>query len=496
MFASRPGRSPGRVTPTPDADAGALFRPGPVPADEVVTPSEPPGRSRIGPVICVVLGLLAVARVAGAAARLPPLPVESRLVDGAYAMLSGLPVPDTGPDEIAARLQLAAHAALTGAFGRHPDVLGGAREFAVLAFVVLLGAVAAVVRPTVRPWAFAVLLASFAVVEPAVTAVATFGPGLLGAMWLVLGAALLARRAGPVRVAGAVAVVAGVVTAPLLVVAVVVVIATRNLSTILRGVLVLAGLGLLVALPGDTARPLLVAAVLVVGTIVVDDLRPRGGAVAAAAGIGLAVVVLPTAWAAGTGRPHRELAEWISTVAAPDTVLAVPPGVWSDLVRDGVPAARLGPDGALVVTGGTSTAYLARFGVGETRLTVDLAVPGAAIPENATRARVGAQLDANPALDAPDDVRALLRSGGVDARALVVLGGLAGRGDVSITALPVVAGEDPARPRHRVVLDGAATVTVEWLRAQQEPFAPQVTVGRDGLTLTWPLPAPNSVFGR
>jgi hypothetical protein len=188
MFAPRRGRSPGRVTPTPDADAGILFRPGATLPQEDVTAPVPeeaavstPG-SRVGPVVCLLLGLLAVLRVIGAAVRLPPSPVESRLVDGAYA---GLPV--DGPGEVAARVQLAAHAALTGAFDRYPDVFGGARESAVAAFVVLLGAVAVVVRPVARPWSFAALLALFVVAEPAVAAVATLGPGLLGAMWLAVG---------------------------------------------------------------------------------------------------------------------------------------------------------------------------------------------------------------------------------------------------------------------------------------------------------------------
>ncbi|GAA3230902.1 hypothetical protein GCM10017691_24320 [Pseudonocardia petroleophila] len=541
------------MTSSRDAAAGLLFRPGAVVEDEPVpAPAPPPpARSRVGTVVCLVLGLLAVLRVVVAAVRLPPLPAESRIVDGAFATIAGLPVPADGPGEVAARLQLTAHAALTGAFGRYPDVLGGARELAVVAFVVLLVAVAVVAGAAARPGAFAALLALFVLAEPAVVAVATLGPGLLGATWLAVGAALLVQRATPVRVAGAVAVVAGVLTAPPLIVAVVLalaVVAARDLPTaalavasvaaVLGGTLLLVGpategrvhvpllvaaaalavvgivrgrrraaaalvgVGLLVvALPGDVALPLLVATLLVVGTQVVDDLRVPGGVVplAAAAGTGLAAVVLPAAWSGpGPDRPHRALATWIGTATEPGAVLTVPPGVWSDLVRDGVPARRLGPAGTLVVVEGTSTAQdrLARFSNGSTQLTVSPATPVTAVPEGAARARAGAQLDANPRFDAPDDVRAVIRTGGVDARALLVLGGLAGRTDVTVTALPVVAGEDPARPRHQVVLGGADPAAVDVLRAQQAPFAPLITGTPDALVLTWTLPAPSAVFGR
>jgi hypothetical protein len=94
-------------------------------------------------------------------------------------------------------------------------------------------------------------------------------------------------------------------------------------------------------------------------------------------------------------------------------------------------------------------------------------------------------------------VRALLTSGAVDPRALAVLGGLAGRGDVTVTALPVVDGEDPAAARHRVVLTATEPDTLGWLRAQQPPYAPLVAAGADGaVTLTWPLPAPATVLAR
>jgi hypothetical protein len=92
-------------------------------------------------------------------------------------------------------------------------------------------------------------------------------------------------------------------------------------------------------------------------------------------------------------------------------------------------------------------------------------------------------------------VRVLLRAGGVDSRALVVLAGLAGRGPVTVADLPVVPGEDAALPRHRVVLTGADESALTWLRAQRAPFAPIATdVGTGAATLTWSLPAVPAVL--
>jgi hypothetical protein len=177
----------------------------------------------------------------------------------------------------------------------------------------------------------------------------------------------------------------------------------------------------------------------------------------------------------------------------------VPPELAAQLVADGVPADRLGPGGPLVVRSGAqpAPAELARFGDGPAALSVgaaDAAAVDAVLAESRVRASAGGQLAANPNLIAPEGVRVVLRAGGVDSRALVVLAGLAGRGPVTVADLPVVPGEDVALPRHRVVLTGAGESALTWLRAQRAPFAPIVT-GTGATTLTWSLPAVPAVLG-
>jgi putative peptide zinc metalloprotease protein len=62
------------------------------------------------------------------------------------------------------------------------------------------------------------------------------------------------------------------------------------------------------------------------------------------------------------GLPHAELAAWITGPSSAGGVFAVPPGLWGDLVRDGVPADRL-----VLATGpGSSAAADWRVEVGDT----------------------------------------------------------------------------------------------------------------------------------
>jgi hypothetical protein len=218
------------------------------------------------------------------------------------------------------------------------------------------------------------------------------------------------------------------------------------------------------------------------------------------------------------------LAAWLGAATDATTGVTVPAGVWADLVRAGVPVGRLVPDGALAVSRGTPGAgrVLARFGEGPSALHVTgRAAAPVAPPALAGSATAGTRLASNPNLTAPEHVRALLQAGAVDPRAVAVLVGLAGRGPVVVVDLPVVPGEDPAQPRHRVILDDVDAAADEWLTAQAGRYAPimssagtDVGTGTDtktetdaetdaeadtgdpaeqgvATTLTWPVPAPD-----
>lgn len=451
----------------------------------------------------------ALATIAGAA--------EARLVDAAFADLrpSTLRAVPVGLDELAARVQLSGYAAVTGAFDRHAHVLTGARELALVASAVLLLAVVALARSLgVRPAAAAVVLLGLAVFPPAVAVLATFGPGLLGAAWLTAGAALLARTARWQHALAVPAVVAGVVSAPVLAVPLLVVAAAylvavrvRRRGPLLLGVAVVGTalpLALLPAPGGAAAVPALLVVAVLVGFVLVDEAgsalarrsRPVAvatGAVLGAAALAVVLVPVPAALSRVTatvdGAPG--LAAWLAAATDPATGAAVPAGVWSDLVRAGVPAGRLG-GGPLAVTAGGEGAVLARFGQGRGALAVSGPVPGPA------GAAAGAALAGDPDLDAPEEVRAVLRGGAVDPRAAAVLAALAARGPVAVVDLPAVPGEDPAVPRHRVVLADAGAEVRAVLATQQPPYVPMVVEGtrddsvRDSvpMTLTWPLPAP------
>jgi putative peptide zinc metalloprotease protein len=235
--------------------------------------------------------------------------------------------------------------------------------------------------------------------------------------------------------------------------------------------------------------------------------------------------------------PHAALAGWLTGPGVPAGRVAVPAGLWGDLVRDGVPADRLvrngGPgDGAeLLVAPGrpASGAAVAVFGSGSTALVVEPVPPGdadlrvavaeerAAAAEqreaaaeqadaaagSAERQDVGSLIAGSPRLSAPAEVRAVLRDGRVDRRVLVVLRELVGQHRVTISDLPPAPGGDPALAlRHRVVVTGfdgravpadphAAALLTDRLRAWQPPLAPvDVSSGPAGITIGWtPSPA-------
>ncbi|MDP9429317.1 MAG: hypothetical protein M3Q47_10790 [Actinomycetota bacterium] len=191
-----------------------------------------------------VLGGLAIAlvwRVAAVAAYVSPSAAETRIVASAFGALEvgRTAAPTVATGEVVVREQVMAYAQLTGAFGRHADVLVGARELAVLACAVLVVCYLVVARVLWwRWWAIALPLAVVAAMGPAVVELLTIGPGVVGAAWATVGGTLLlvgrqrqshgrhrlhyrAVHRGTIAL-GAAAVAVGVVTAPVLAVPLVV----------------------------------------------------------------------------------------------------------------------------------------------------------------------------------------------------------------------------------------------------------------------------------
>jgi putative peptide zinc metalloprotease protein len=181
-----------------------------------------------------LLGATLILRVAQVAMSAPLSPAEARISSSAAGVLyTGRAFASAvGPGEVMVREQLVAYAQLTSAFDRHADVLTEGRELAVVSVAVLvicLLVLAAIHR--CRPVVPAVPLLALTVMAPAVTALATLDPGVVGAAWVAVGVialTLAVRQHGRryssrmlvryvfLAVGGVVAVVMGVVTAPLL----------------------------------------------------------------------------------------------------------------------------------------------------------------------------------------------------------------------------------------------------------------------------------------
>jgi hypothetical protein len=230
-----------------------------------VTTASGRGRRRavVARAVPAVAGLIVLVRAVAESARLP-----------ATVGLDGL-----------ARLQVSAYALVTRAVDRHATVAGAEQELALVTCGFLLVAVVALTRSLgVRPVASGLVLGVLALISPAVRALCTLGPGLLGAMWLTVGAALLTRRRTVLRALGAPAVAAGVVTAPVLAVPVLVggaavLVAMR----VRRGALVLGVVFPLTVLPlvllpppgGAAAVPTLVVTAVLVGLVLVDGALDR-----------------------------------------------------------------------------------------------------------------------------------------------------------------------------------------------------------------------------
>lgn len=376
-------------------------------------------RDRVGWLGVVALGVLALWRIASAGAAAAPTAEEARLADGAYTLLHlpGAPAVAGGLVDVGARVQLTAYAWLTGALDRHDTVIGAGRELAVVAVVVALGALIALARRAgIRPAAAAVALALVVVTPQAASALATFGAGTLGVAWVALGAAVVTGR-GRVRALGAIAVLFGVVTAPLIAVpvtiavvgatarrqapvaavalalgsaAVVLVVlspmpdgATVTGSAVLlvaAGLAVLAaqaspalrlaaavttGTVVVVALPWAPAATLVPALVVTTATLVaalanrvaVPARSWSGRAAASAVATAAAAAVIVTGVAALQPSPpaptHLAMARWITSTTPHSVTIDAPVGIRADLVRDGVAAGRIVPGGTIVVSAGS-----------------------------------------------------------------------------------------------------------------------------------------------
>jgi putative peptide zinc metalloprotease protein len=231
-----------------------------------------------------VAGVLVLVRALLDAARLPATAVETQLID-AVLRPGGAAAPPVGLDALAARVQLSAYAQLTGAFDRHATALAGARELGLLACAVLVAALVVLAHGLgVRPPVTVAVLGALAAVPAAVGVLVAVGPGLLGATWLTLGAALLAQRRPGLRAVGLPAVVAGVVSAPVLAVTVLVggaavlVALRRGCNALVLGVAVAATvlpLALLPAPGGAVVVPLLVVVAVLVGFVLADEIVDR-----------------------------------------------------------------------------------------------------------------------------------------------------------------------------------------------------------------------------
>jgi len=186
------------------------------------------------PAVLALLGSALVLRVAQVALTAPLSSTEARITASALGVLHAgrATAPQVGPGEAVVRDQLVTYARLTDVFDRHGDVLAGGRELAVLAVFVLvlcLIIIATVLRW--RPAAVAVPLVAVTLMGPAVSALAILSPGVVGAAWAAVAATAVAlaahdstrlwSRRAPVgrllvAVAGVVAGVLGIATAPLL----------------------------------------------------------------------------------------------------------------------------------------------------------------------------------------------------------------------------------------------------------------------------------------
>jgi hypothetical protein len=313
----------------------------------------------------------------------------------------------------------------------------------------------------------------------------------------------------------------------LILTAVVVIAACAATITWLRGWAVGIGLGALAAMTtGDAAEfllPALVVGALGLLAVTADEARTAqlshrvyaGAATAIALG-GCAAGLLHQP---GSGpRPdHAALADWVRTQTAPGIPLAAGPGIWADLDRDLTESGRspgsvrrVDPsddgdgDGLLVSLGPVpqrAGMQLAEFGEGATGVSVLATGAQARFLSSFSRVSAGTQLATNDRLKSTEPVREALREGRVDVRAMAMLAGLCLNHTITVatTANPV-AEHGYALPDRVLVLsvvDGrpvtsqaTAAGVVDWMRAQQPPYAPTtIRITEAGVVLGWRIPA-------
>jgi hypothetical protein len=256
----------------------------------------------------------------------------------------------------------------------------------------------------------------------------------------------------------------------------------------------------------DAVLPAAVVGAAVTAALVLDAAlawRPvpgRGLAAAVAVAAAACVLVAPPV---ANRADHVALADWVTRELDDGVTVTVPAAAWPDLHRDfarrGRPnAVRTDGTGPLVVTTGrTPGTVLGRFGT----LTLVATDVDRTYLDPAERAVAGRQLATNSRLRTSEPVRASLRAGQVDLRAMAVLAALCAEHEITVattgnasaeqgTGLPhrtVVVSEVDGRP---VAEQGVAAPLLDWLTAQRPPYAPAATrTTRDGVALSWRLPA-------
>ncbi|MFD9738406.1 glycosyltransferase [Umezawaea sp. NPDC059074] len=348
----------------------------------------------------------------------------------------------------------------------------------------------------------------------------------LATLAVTAGVALLCLRAGLLAGAGTEVALRSSDRALLLAVVSAAVLAALFVAW-LRPIAVAAAVGVVlvaVGAPGaDAVLPVLVLTAATLVALVVDEtigwfpeatparirwVATALGSAAAIVGSAVGVVLTPEA---GRAVDHVGLAEWMAKNLDGDTGLAAPAGLWSDLQRDraraGLSTDTVRPAGGgtaqpddLVATVGPSTLSgvdLVRFGEAPANpdsVMVLLTRRDEAYLSSNERVSAGSQLAENSRLHTSDAVLAALRAGQVDLRAMAVIAELCRGQDVTVASTGKPAHEKGSvLPDRTVVLSTpdpeSAETLLDWLKAQQPPFAPDaVARGLNEVTVSWRLP--------
>ncbi len=248
-------------------------------------------------------------------------------------------------------------------------------------------------------------------------------------------------------------------------------------------------------------------------------------------------------------QPMRQAETWVEQNVDRDHRLAIDGSIWVDLVLAGFPRDNLVWYGQLdtdrAVAARTPTGWrtydyvvstssmrtfpgesptiaraldnsltVATFGGGDKSVTIfrvqQRGIKAArkhADRDRSARSAVGSDLVKNPALDLPVDVRNLLIDGRVDARIMIVLTRAATLGQLTVSAVPAVPGEEMnGQPRRQLLisqLDGlpmadsptAAARLSKVFAEQPAPYAPRtIQRTRDGLLITYDVDAPTGLL--